>query len=207
MKKIALILEGKGDVSAAPSLIAKASKAFGGLAVASDPPIRGGEARKLRREGELERLLRMAASRDDATDVLVLVDLDDDCPVEFHAEFVERSKAVVDQYGKPIHICFCLKEYEAWFLADLDSLKVAFPDYGWGDATFNKPEQVRGAKEALGRSCQKGYKQMRDQLTFTKKIDVFRVALASRSFRKLVKSLTGLSYEEIAALSEKSLAA
>lgn len=207
MKKVAVIVEGQGDVTAISSLIAKTGKLFGETIIASDPPIRGGEARKLRRQGELERMLRMATSRPDAEEVLVLVDLDDDCPAQFHAEFTARAQAIAEQCGKPIRFCFCVREYEAWFLADLDTLRAALPDYGWTDDTFPAPEDIRGAKEALRRACHKGYKQSRDQLAFTKKIDIYRLALASRSFRKFVKSITNKSYEEIIEVSSSALAA
>jgi len=41
--------------------------------------------------GELERYLRLAISREDIEQVLVLVDLDDGCAAQFHAEFSGRA--------------------------------------------------------------------------------------------------------------------
>jgi hypothetical protein len=91
MPKVALILEGHGDVMAGCSLIAKSAATFGVNIFASEPAIRAGNALKLRRPGELERYLRLAISREDIEQVLVLVDLDDGCAAQFHAEFSGRA--------------------------------------------------------------------------------------------------------------------
>jgi hypothetical protein len=63
---------------------------------------------------------------------------------------------------------------------------------------FENASAIRDAKGALDRACKrKGYKQMRDQLLFTKKIDVKKLAQRDRSYRKLLKSILDKSYDEI----------
>jgi hypothetical protein len=128
MPKVALILEGHGDVMAGSSLIARSAATFGAHVFASEPPIRVGNALKLKRPGELERYLRLAISREDIEQVLVLVDLDDECAAEFYAEFNRRAHPISQESGKRIDICFCIREYEAWFLASIDVLRVEFRD-------------------------------------------------------------------------------
>lgn len=171
---------------------------FGAAVTVCEPPIRAGEARRLRRAGELERFVDLATRREGAEEVLLVVDLDDDCAKDFHEEFVARVAEVSRRAQKPVHICFCVREYEGWFLARIDDLRVAFPDMGWKPGiNFADPETIRGAKEALGSSCARGYKQTRDQLSFTKKLNVKMLAAQSRSFRKLLKAILGLTYAEI----------
>ncbi|WP_267361421.1 MULTISPECIES: DUF4276 family protein [unclassified Methylobacterium] len=199
MKKIALIVEGKGDVKSIPSLIAKSAAAFGLQLVASDPPIRAGEAKKLRRTGELERYLRLAATRDEAEEIILVVDLDDGCAKEFADEFNGRAKPIADETGKSIHICFCIREYEAWLLGELASIAQALPEYGIAPGSvIENHSSIRGAKERLSKACtSKKYRQIRDQLLFTQKINVHKLGLVDRSFRKLLKSITSLSYSDI----------
>lgn len=198
MKRVALICEGRGDVAALPSLIARAAAAIGAAVTVCDPPIRAGEAKKLRRAGELERFVDLALRREGAEEVLVVLDLDDDCPATFHAEFLSRVRELAERHGKKVHICFCVREYEAWFLTRIDDLKAAFPEFGWKEeAKFPKPDEIRGAKEALSGACSRGYKQTRDQLAFSKKLEIKLLASQSRSFKKLLKSILNISYEEL----------
>lgn len=79
IRRVKLIVEGKGDVLAAASLICKCADAFGSTVVVVDPPIRAGEAKKLRRAGEIERYVTLAASHDDVQEIFILLDLDDGC--------------------------------------------------------------------------------------------------------------------------------
>ena len=100
MRRVALIVEGKGDVKAFPSLVAKAAAAFEIQLFPSGPPIRASEAKKLKRPGELERYLWLAASRDEAEEILLIVDLDDGCAKDFAVEFNQRAANVSKVTGK-----------------------------------------------------------------------------------------------------------
>lgn len=55
---------GRSDIAASASLICKCADAFGSCVIVVDPPIRAGEAKKLRRAGELERYVELAASHE-----------------------------------------------------------------------------------------------------------------------------------------------
>lgn len=186
-------------MAAGCSLVAKAAASFGKQVYASEPPIRAGNAIKLKRVGELERHLRLAASREDIDHILVLVDLDDGCPAEFAKEFNDRATPISQETGKKIHICFCVREYEAWFLASIDVIREQHPEYGIpGDLAFPDAETIRAAKGALERACKnRGYKQMRDQHAFTKKLDIRKLSARSRSFRKFVKSVLDIDYDQL----------
>jgi hypothetical protein len=199
MVRIAMIVEGKGDVNAARSLVCKSAAAFGKQVVVSDPPIRAGEAKKLQRSGELERFLELASLREGVSEVIVLLDLDDGCPAQFSAEFQLRAKSIADVHGKRIRICFCVKEFETWFLASIAHLREKLPEYGIAPgATFPNAAEIRGAKEALSAVCNlKKYRPMRDQVAFVNKLDVKKLAKIDRSFRKLLKEVTGLTYAQL----------
>ena len=199
MKKIVLVVEGDGDVQSMPSLVAKTVNRLGLSVIPCEQPIRSGEARKLRRPGELERFLRLAASREEASEILVVLDLDDGCAAAWHEEFRQRADPISQASGKRIGICFCVREFEGWILASLDSVRQGYPEIGIEEAIFvENHEDIRGAKERLREICGRhGYKETRDQVKMTKKLDLNRLYECSRSFRKFVKELSGLSYEEI----------
>ena len=118
--------------------------------------------------------------------MIVLLDLDDGCAKETSREFNERAEVIRKETGKEIDICFCVREYESWFLSDLVNLSSKLPEYGIDvEEIIEVPESVRAAKETLRKRCKtKGYKQMRDQRTFTKKLDVRNLVAINRSFRK-----------------------
>lgn len=81
------IVEGYGDVAAIPTLLAKIGQ-VAGQAIVSDKPIRAGEWGALRAKGALPKFLELAHSRNQDI-ILVILDLDDGCPVE--------QRLVIDQ--------------------------------------------------------------------------------------------------------------
>lgn len=195
MKRVKLIVEGKGELSAAISLVSKCAAHFNVNIVVAPPPIRAGEARKLRRAGELERHIELAASHD-VEEILILLDLDDDCAVEFSKEFLDRGKPIADARGKKLKLCFCVREFETWFLDSIDDLRSKLPEYNIDQfVSSQKVCDIRGAKEALHKLCRtKGYKPMRDQNIFVKKLNIRNLLRRNRSFRKFVKEITDLDY-------------
>lgn len=201
MTRVALIVEGHGDVSAVPELFARTAALFGHAAFALKNPIRAGEAKKLARTGELERYVEMAASREDADEVLIVLDLDDDCAATWGASFEQRASVVAARRGKVARVCFCLREFEGFFLADFGNLSAATPEYGWTKSdAFSNPHGLRDAKGTLARTMASGvYKETRDQVALTKKLNTRALFVASRCYRKFVKSALGLDYAELSA--------
>ena len=110
-----------------------------------------------------------------------------------------RGDPIAERFGKKLRICFCLREYEAWFLANLADLRNALPEYNIDpDAAFPNAREVRGAKEALKKACRaKGYRPARDQNLFSKRINVQNLMRDCRSFRKFVKEASGKSYDDL----------
>ena len=197
--KIALIVEGFADQEAFPTIVAKLGN-LTQVQVFAPNPIRAGTFPKLERPGIFEKFVELAASRD-AEAIVVAVDLDDGCPVQARDSIEARRLALEQRFGKPVHVCLIKREFETWFLQLADELKIDASDYGWKD-DFGpaEPTAVRGAKELLGRSCTKGYKEIVDQPILAKKINLKTLYARDRSFRKFVKSILGIEYGQINAL-------
>lgn len=188
MIRVAAIVEGYGDVKAVPSLIAKAGMLFGVHAIASDP-IRAGEWPFLRRPGVLEKYLELAARRN-WDKIVVVMDMDDDCPVE---ESLNAASRIDDWRGNrnlAVDVVFANREYETMFLFSPQCLGEFIEENVPDD-----PESIRGAKERVKLLIGRRYKEPQDQLRFTQALDGEQLFEKSRTFRKLCKSITGNGYD------------
>jgi hypothetical protein len=103
MRVVTSIVEGYGDKEAVPHLVARMAAHFE-IPTISPNPIRVGEWRKVRRAGELERHLSLAHSRQ-ADHILVILDLDDFCPVTEMEQTLPRIEA-----WKNGRLCSCLDQ-------------------------------------------------------------------------------------------------
>lgn len=119
--------------------------------------------------------LRAHQEFDDCAAVLALFDLDDDCPREVGPQVAERIREMGVLPFSVMVVC-AKREYEAWFLASLPSIQ---PGHIYSD----DPESRRGAKEWLQREF--GYREVRDQSSYTQALDVTLANERSRSFRRL----------------------
>ncbi len=118
MINVTAIVEGYGDVAAVPQLLVLAGALIGSPNVAKNP-IRAGEWKQLRGNGVLERYLSLAASR--VTDqILVLLDLEDDCCAKEYAGAIQRIAVWDNGRGISVGVAFFVREYETLFLACAD---------------------------------------------------------------------------------------
>lgn len=194
--KIALIVEGDGDNRSFPTLITKTGLILEENYIVGRPII-GGTAEKLARTGRLESVLRLAATRDSVELILVAVDLDDGCPASYHDQFVQRANDISGCLkGIPVRFTFCIREYEAWFIYDIENLRNNAPEFGWKEGwSCDDPSLKRNAKGLLRDAMSKHYKPSAHQLKLTQAIDLKCLFKASRAYRKLVKSLAGVDYD------------
>lgn len=125
-------------------------------------------------QGKLENAIRYHKGFSDCAAVLVLLDLDDGCPAEKGPELAARIRAMEELPFSVAVVC-AKCEYEAWFLASLESIQ--------RQNYLDDPEAIRGAKEWLGREF--GYREVRDQSRYTQQLDVTLARQRSRSFRRL----------------------
>ncbi|WP_194835112.1 DUF4276 family protein [Nocardia sp. XZ_19_369] len=184
---IAPIVEGHGEVKAVRELISRiASNYFESWPVIAQP-FRLDSA-KMRKPEELARAIRFQSARVEGRGgVLVLRDGDDSditCPIELAAAMKPDSAIVT----VPVEIVIARQEYEAWFLAAAESLRVhsAVRD----DAVAPKdPEAKRGAKSQLEAMMVESYKETLHQAKFSAIIDLHSACERSRSFRRMVHAV------------------
>src|SRR5262249_50269339 len=117
--------------------------------------------------------------------ILILFDSDDDCP----KDVARRVQAWGEAEASPIP-CFVVmaaREYEAWFLATIESLRGVRGIRT--DATSHPdPEYRRGAKVELRRRMtpNRKYTEKADQPALTAQFDMAMAYRCCRSFRRMV---------------------
>jgi hypothetical protein len=194
--RIAAVVEGYGDVSAVPTLLAKLGTVVD-IELHAPNPIRAGEWPKLKRPGELERFLELAASRN-LDRVVLILDMDDSCPVSEAQNFWDRVTAWKGNRNVDVGLCFIMKEYESFFLSCIDDLATA--GHPRLQQCIQNAESTRSAKQLLKEIVDGRYKETQHQLEYTKKIEIRNLFVRSRSFRCLAKAATGLTYEQLNSL-------
>ena len=188
--KIQPIVEGHGDVKALPVLLRRFRDEAEIWDVDIGTPIRRPRHRLVREEG-VSQAVRLALLQPDCGAVLILFDGDDDCPADLGPTVQNWATAAGE--GAPCHVVLAHREYEAWFLAAIESLRgrrgvrndvEPHPD----------PERPRGAKEQLEARMQPGatYLETTDQPALSALISLPAAYRRSRSFRKLADSFANL---------------
>ena len=184
MLRVAIIVEGDGEIEAVPVLLRRLSAQLGhhsGLEIVSKLRI---PASRLFKAGELERAVDLSARKlGSAGGIFVLLDSDDDCPATLGPALATRAKGARSDI--PVALCLAHREYEAWFLAAAGSLagKRGLPLTLTDHPT---PEQPRGCKEWLTEQMPTGcaYRETDDQPAFTAVFDLVRARANALSFDK-----------------------
>lgn len=178
------VVEGAGDVAAAPELIRRTLQEQKRFDVRLLRPYRVGDIHVTKKK--LPNLMRSFAK--EQANILWILDGDDGCAVE-HATELKRL-VPSDCRSIPLEFCFLVREYESLFLADIDTTRSALG--------IAKPvplpadlESLRGVKEFLSKHMPRGktYKETVDQVRLTSKLDLGIVRKRSRSFRHLESAL------------------
>jgi hypothetical protein len=122
--------------------------------------------------------------------VLVLLDADDSCPAITAPRILAAARAARSDIA--MAVVLAKREYEAWFLGALESLKRA--ECIRADATCPEdPENVADPKGLLSRHACRGrsYSEAVDQPAFTARFDLAE-ATACPSFLKLRREVISL---------------
>ncbi|MCY4635249.1 MAG: DUF4276 family protein [Acidobacteria bacterium] len=188
--KIQPIVEGHGDVLAFPLLLRRLVHEAQVEVVGIGRPIRRPRSSLVKEEG-IQRAVRLALVEPECRAVLILLDGDDDCPAELGPAVQAWAAAAAN--GTPCHVILAHREYEAWFLAAIESLRGrrgVRPDAD----PHPDPERPRGAKEQLEARMQPGasYLETTDQPAFSALFSLPDAYRRSRSFRKLADSFANL---------------
>ena len=185
------IVEGQGEVSAAPILLRRLATAAGAWDVRIATPHRR-RRHQLARRTDLQSAVRVARLTPDCAGVLVLFDADDDCPRERAPLFETWAHEAAGDV--PSAVVLATREYEAWFLASIESLRGTAGIRA--DATSHPhPETPRDAKGRLGRRMETRYFPTAHQAPLTNAFDMAAAYRGCRSFRRLVTAF-GVLLEE-----------
>lgn len=190
-RTFACIVEGDGEVRALPLLLRRMAEAKGVFNLEIRPPIRVHRDQFLRRPEEARRQLLLArAKAGDGGHVLVLLDADDDCPVRLAEKVNLLAEQIVPDAS--VHVVIANREYEAWFLAAIDSL--AGKRGLRGDVEpLADPDAIRNAKGRISLGMASGrYHEVSDQPALSALFDLTMARARSRSFRKLSETLDAL---------------
>lgn len=186
------IVEGHGDEKAVPILLRRLQQAWDPTLYLNIPrPFRTGRY-KLVKPGELERTVELVARRlPTPRTILILIDAEDDCPKQLAPELLARARRARPDI--PIGVVLAKHEFEAWFLAAIESLSGR---RGLSDTLPDvpDPEAVSGAKEFLTRHMQgsRAYSETRDQPALAALFDVELARKRSDSFDKCRREIERL---------------
>lgn len=194
MKRIAMVVEGLGDRKAVPSLVAKTALLFDKQVFVSHL-VEGGGWDVLKTSGELERNCLLAAADGDPDEIVILVDLDDDCAKTESEVIQDRLAAASAATHLPVRLCFAVREYETWFLEGLEGIIENSPEIDWKIKELSPQQRrVRAAKELFENAMGLSYRQSIDQDKFTKKLKLDVLLRRSRAYRNFAKIISGEDY-------------
>ncbi|MBN9689754.1 MAG: DUF4276 family protein [Verrucomicrobia bacterium] len=188
--KVYPIVEGHGEVAAAPVLLRRLLAEAACQHIGVGRPIRRTQS-QLRSKDGIQSGVRLALLQPECAAVVILFDGEDDCPKERGLQVRGWAREVAG--GTPCDVVIAYREYETWFLAALESLGgqygIAHEVVGPAD-----PESKRDAKGALEEfmPAHRAYSEMGDQPAMSAVFDLGLAHRRNRSFRKLVKTMGDL---------------
>jgi hypothetical protein len=184
------IVEGQGDEAAAPVLLRRLAAEARAWGVQIARPHRRRRTQLVQRD-PLQTAVRVARLTTGCGAVLILFDADDDCPKELAPTLEGWAREVAGEI--PCAIVMANREYEAWLLAGVETLRGVAGIRG--DAgPHPDPEAPRDAKGELERRMRPGltYLPTADQARLTARFDLQSAYRSCRSFRKLVDAFGAL---------------
>ena len=188
--KIQPIVEGHGEVAAVPVLLRRFIDEARAWRVNIGRPIRRPRG-QLVQQAQLEQAVNLALRQPGCEAILIMFDGDTDCPAELGPKV--HQWATVAAGDVPCEVVLPHREYEAWFLAAIESLRGARGVRS--DATPHPdPESPRGAKKQLEARMDAGksYLETTHQSAFSARFSMAAAHVRCRSFRKLTKSFGDL---------------
>ena len=190
MPKIVPIVEGDGEMEAVPILLRRIlHDRLGAYDWRVGLPKKAHGLPALRKK--LSNFIRYAQIEPEATHILIILDLDDGCPMIEAQALAEEIRQIVPCL--PVAVVLAHREYEAWFLASLPSLAGRDglpPDAFYGDDV----ENIRGVKGWITRQMPRGsiYKETSHQPAWSAQMDLDMAEARSRSFQRLLNAITFL---------------
>ncbi|HEX5443824.1 MAG TPA: DUF4276 family protein [Pirellulales bacterium] len=185
------IVEGSGEITAVPVLLRRLRDASEIYTIDIGKPIQRKRS-ELVQEASLRRAVALALLKPACEAVLILFDADNDCPKALAPKLCQWAQA--EARTIPCAVVLANREYEAWFLASLESLR-GHRGIRADAQSFIDPESRRGAKEQLRSHMAPGksYQETTDQAAMSQLFDMRLTFSRSRSFRGLVKAFGELT--------------
>ncbi|MBU6399159.1 MAG: DUF4276 family protein [Verrucomicrobia bacterium] len=184
------IVEGHGEVPAVPLLVRKLAELMGIPFVTVGTPFRSKRSQLVQKDG-LQRVIGRARSEPGCRGLLVLFDADDDCPKDQVPQLVKWAEAAAAPL--PCAVVMAKREYEAWFLGNLEVL-LQMRGVRQAAPYESDPEAKRDARgeveSRFGRDFH--YVEKEDQPALTVLSDWAVVHQRCRSFRKMAKETSKL---------------
>lgn len=188
--RIVPIVEGDGEVEAVPLLLRRLfhdtkSRYEFEILRAKNANGRG----NLTKDGGIEKFLKYAQLETNVAGIMVFLDADEDCAKDIALNIAGRAKEL--HMGVPVTVICPAHEYEAWFLASLDTISgvriKGREGINSGTSYAGEVEEVRSVKGWLSRNMPEGraYRETEDQVALTQLLDFALVHERSRSFRRL----------------------
>ena len=184
------IVEGHGDVLALPVLLRRLISEAQTWDVGVGRPIRRPRT-KLVQEAGVMQAVRVALEQRSCGGVLVVLDGNSDCPAVLGPTV--QAWATAAAKDTPCRVVLAHREYEAWFLAAMESLR-GFRGVREDAQRHPDPEVPRGAKAQLEARMRRdaSYLETADQPALTARFSLSDAYRRSRSFRKLIESFGSL---------------
>jgi hypothetical protein len=188
--KVYPIVEGHGEVEAAPVLLRRLLAEARCQHIGVGRPIRRTQSQLRSQEG-IQAGVRLALLQPDCAAVVILFDGEDDCPREIAVNVRSWAHAVAG--GTPCDVVVAYREYETWFLAAIESLR-GVSGIAKDAAVPKNLEARRDAKGALEEFMppDRAYSETGDQPALSALFDLALAHRRNRSFRKLVKAIGDL---------------
>lgn len=187
---IAPVVEGRGETEAVPVLVRRIAQEMCGTHVTVVHPWRLDSGR-MRRNDELANVVRVQATRIiQGGGVLIVRDGDDkgvQCPLELATSLARAAQSA----PVPVEIVIAWREFEAWLLASMESLR-AHPLLRDDAAVPDNPEARRDAKGVLSSQMTETYRETRHQVKLTAAMDLTMASSRSRSFQRMVHAVQRL---------------
>jgi hypothetical protein len=180
------IVEGYGEVSALPVVLRRLRDVAQAYEFEVGRPIRRTRS-QLVQQRPLQNAVKLALKQPHCGAIVILFDADDDCPKDLVAQLQQWAAEAAGPV--PCGLVLATREYEAWFLGAIESLRGRRGIRG--DAAFQgDPEAVRDAKgtleEQMDARC--SYLETTDQPALSAQFDMKMAFRRCRSFRRLVTS-------------------
>lgn len=188
--QIVPIVEGQSEVESIPLLVRRVLQESEVSAIPVARPFRVKRTLVVR-PGELERAVTQAIrARQNSGGVLVVLDADDDCPVELSAKLLHRCREAT---RLPVAVVIANRELECWLLGAKESIR-GCRGIRASAASPPDPEGIRGAKERLSENMdRRRYVEVDDQPAMIATFDISRARAVCRSLNKFCKDVLWLA--------------